>query len=84
MSSQDQGKKSWSQLFINSLAAQGIGLQFIVLEVEENGPVARLKAQEIRKMEQIWDNAIMLFTPDKRIETHNIQWLAKAQWPKSK
>lgn len=54
----------WAALFKNSLASEGMELLYIRLEIKEGIPVAKLKVQELRRMEANWDNTLVIFIPD--------------------
>lgn len=51
----------WTGLFSKSLNSLGMNLLYIPKEIKNNVLIANLKAHEVYKMEQNWDNLAMLF-----------------------
>lgn len=74
-------KKKWANLFEKSLAKCGRPLTFIAPDIKEGRPIAKLRVQEVRKVEASWKFANVLFTPDEGIRVVNIQIYLKTLWP---
>lgn len=56
-------------------------LSYIPPDIREGRPLAKLKMQEVRKIESTWKFTVMLFTPDLGIQLYNIQRYVKDVWP---
>lgn len=76
----DQGKAKWSSLFVNSLASQGMVLDYIPPDLKNGKPVVRLKVQELNKAELNWKFVVMLYTPDEGMGVGNVVRYVKAAW----
>lgn len=74
-------KKSWSSLFVNSLASPSMELDYVPADMVDGKPVVKLREEDVRKMETSWEHAIMLYAPDEGLEVQNIQHYARCVWP---
>lgn len=55
-------------------------MEYIPPKIVDGKPVVRVKLQAMRKMEQNWDNTLMLFTPDQGVAVPNVRRYVRAAW----
>lgn len=63
----------WVNMFFNSLVRHGMPLSYIPLEIRDERLMIKIKPQEVRMVEQSWENDVMIFTPNEGIKMVNIR-----------